>query len=177
MMVLAGSRAPQADTATGGRGALPVQPHGLFHCFFRATPARVPSCLRRGSAVDNCFDASGTLRSRRGHRLVAAFSTTSRRAHARPRSRCSAPRASSRALRWRAGSSNARVGTALTDGTYEPQAPDPASIAKLKQAFPQGVCNYSRPRPSVPVTFAAVPPARETVICPAHSRRPCAIAG
>ena len=66
MMVLAGSRAPQADTATGGRGALPVQPHGLFHCFFRATPARVPSCLRRGSAVDNCFDASGTLRSRRG---------------------------------------------------------------------------------------------------------------
>ncbi|MDM0052583.1 DUF6351 family protein [Variovorax sp. J22R115] len=37
------------------------------------------------------------------------------------------------------------VDTALQDGTYAPWAPDPASVAKLKQIFPQGVCDYSRP--------------------------------
>ncbi|WP_286509333.1 DUF6351 family protein [Variovorax davisae] len=37
------------------------------------------------------------------------------------------------------------VDAALTDGTYEPWAPDPVSVDKLKQTFPQGVCDYSRP--------------------------------
>jgi len=37
------------------------------------------------------------------------------------------------------------VDAALTDGTYEPWAPDPASVDKLRQTFPQGVCDYSRP--------------------------------
>ncbi|MDM0084874.1 DUF6351 family protein [Variovorax sp. J31P179] len=43
------------------------------------------------------------------------------------------------------------VDTALADGTYGPWIPDDASVAKLKQIFPQGVCDYSRPdqgRPS-----------------------------
>jgi len=37
------------------------------------------------------------------------------------------------------------VDAALHDGTYEPWAPDPGSVAKLKQVFPQGVCDYSLP--------------------------------
>ena len=44
------------------------------------------------------------------------------------------------------------VDTALADGTYRPWVPDDASVAKLKQIFPQGVCDYSKPdqgRPSL----------------------------
>jgi len=37
------------------------------------------------------------------------------------------------------------VDAALADGTYQPWNPDAASVAKLKQIFPQGVCDYSRP--------------------------------
>lgn len=94
--------------------------------------------------MDICFDARGTLRSRRGppsgggildHKPKGACTpaiplfSTSRIVTGAPLEggifKC--------ALK--------SVGTALADGTYEPQAPDPASIAKLKQAFPQGVFN------------------------------------
>jgi hypothetical protein len=37
------------------------------------------------------------------------------------------------------------VDTAVADGTYAPWLPDDASIAKLKQTHPQGVCDYSKP--------------------------------
>ncbi|HEY0859182.1 MAG TPA: DUF6351 family protein [Albitalea sp.] len=36
------------------------------------------------------------------------------------------------------------VETALQDGTYMPWIPDAPSVAKLKQIFPQGVCDYSQ---------------------------------
>jgi hypothetical protein len=31
------------------------------------------------------------------------------------------------------------------DGTYAPWMPNAAAVAKLKQMFPEGVCDYSRP--------------------------------
>jgi len=37
------------------------------------------------------------------------------------------------------------VETALQDGTYAPWMPDGPSVAKLKQVFPNGVCDYTRP--------------------------------
>lgn len=37
------------------------------------------------------------------------------------------------------------VDRALVDGTYAPWMPDAAAVAKLKQIFPEGVCDYSRP--------------------------------
>lgn len=37
------------------------------------------------------------------------------------------------------------VDTALEDGTYGNWTPDGAQIARLKQIFPQGVCDYSQP--------------------------------
>ena len=43
------------------------------------------------------------------------------------------------------------VDTAVADGTYAPWTPGAAEITKLKQTFPSGVCDYSKPdqaRPS-----------------------------
>jgi hypothetical protein len=43
------------------------------------------------------------------------------------------------------------VDTAVADGTYAPWMPNAAAISKLKQIFPEGVCDYTRPdqaRPS-----------------------------
>ncbi|MGB5101946.1 MAG: DUF6351 family protein [Steroidobacteraceae bacterium] len=37
------------------------------------------------------------------------------------------------------------VDQAVADGTYAPWTPQAADIAKLKQIFPRGVCDYSRP--------------------------------
>jgi len=37
------------------------------------------------------------------------------------------------------------VDTALSDGTYAPWTPNATEIAQLKQIFPQGVCDYSKP--------------------------------
>jgi hypothetical protein len=43
------------------------------------------------------------------------------------------------------------VDQALADGTFSPWLPNATEVAQLKQIFPQGVCDYSRPdqaRPS-----------------------------
>ena len=37
------------------------------------------------------------------------------------------------------------VNQAVADGDYLPWSPTPEQIAKLKQAFPEGVCDYCRP--------------------------------
>jgi hypothetical protein len=37
------------------------------------------------------------------------------------------------------------VDTAVSDGTYGAWTPSAADVAKLRQIFPQGVCDYSRP--------------------------------
>jgi hypothetical protein len=37
------------------------------------------------------------------------------------------------------------VDTAVADGTYAPWVPNAGEIAQLKQIFPEGVCDYSRP--------------------------------
>ena len=37
------------------------------------------------------------------------------------------------------------VDAAVADGTYAPWAPNPTEIVQLKQIFPEGVCDYSRP--------------------------------
>jgi hypothetical protein len=37
------------------------------------------------------------------------------------------------------------VDAALADGTYAPWVPDAAAATQLKQIFPQGVCDYSKP--------------------------------
>jgi hypothetical protein len=37
------------------------------------------------------------------------------------------------------------VDKAVADGTYAPWAPNAAEITQLKQVFPEGVCDYSRP--------------------------------
>jgi hypothetical protein len=37
------------------------------------------------------------------------------------------------------------VDTAVSDGTYAPWVPSAGEIAKLKQIFPEGVCDYRRP--------------------------------
>ena len=37
------------------------------------------------------------------------------------------------------------VDAALADGTYAPWAPNASEIAQLKQIFPEGVCDYSKP--------------------------------
>jgi hypothetical protein len=37
------------------------------------------------------------------------------------------------------------VDQAVTDGTYAPWMPNAAEIQQLKQIFPDGVCDYSKP--------------------------------
>ena len=37
------------------------------------------------------------------------------------------------------------VDAAVSAGTYAPWAPNPSEVVQLKQIFPEGVCDYSRP--------------------------------
>jgi hypothetical protein len=43
------------------------------------------------------------------------------------------------------------VDTAIADGTYAPWMPNGAAVAKLKQIFPEGVCDYSKPDQARPL--------------------------
>jgi hypothetical protein len=45
------------------------------------------------------------------------------------------------------------VDQALADGTYAPWSPNAAEITQLKQIFPTGVCDYSKPDQARPVSF------------------------
>ena len=42
------------------------------------------------------------------------------------------------------------VDAAVADGTYAPWAPNAGEITQLKQIFPEGVCDYSRPDQAKP---------------------------
>jgi len=45
------------------------------------------------------------------------------------------------------------VDQAVADGTYAPWSPSPTQVAQLKQIFPQGVCDYSRPDQARPASL------------------------
>lgn len=113
----------------------------------RANPNLSVGENRPAAAVDSCFDVNGNL-------IASGPNVWDGILDSKPSGACTRAFPLFSTSRIVAGApfeggifkcALKSVDTALHDGIYEPWVPDPASIAKLKQIFPQGVCDYSRP--------------------------------
>jgi len=113
----------------------------------RANPTRSAAANRTARAVDSCFDTSGALMSR-GESVwdgiidskPAGACTTAFQIYGTSRTVAGGPIEGGIfkcALK--------PVDKALTDGTYGSWTPTVPEIQKLKTAFPEGVCDYSKP--------------------------------
>ena len=113
----------------------------------RANPHLSVAENRPPAAVDSCFDVSGDL-------IASGPSVWDGIIDAKPKGACTLAFPLFGTSRIVAGApfegtmykcALKGVDTAVADGTYVPWAPDEASVAKLKQIFPLGVCDYSKP--------------------------------
>ncbi|HVL58504.1 MAG TPA: DUF6351 family protein, partial [Burkholderiaceae bacterium] len=113
----------------------------------RRDPQRSIGANRPAVAADSCFDATGQLQyagpdAWAGLLEPAPLGPCAARypLHATPRIIAGAPTHGAMfkcALK--------PVIAAIADGTYAPWTPNVFEIARLQQAFPQGVCDYARP--------------------------------
>ena len=113
----------------------------------RANPTKTIAENRPAHAVDSCFDVNGKL-------IYAGNDAWDGVLDDKPDGPCTKEFPMYSTSRIVAGApieggiyqcALKSVDTALTDGTYAPWVPDAGDIAKLKQVFPEGVCDYSRP--------------------------------
>lgn len=119
----------------------------------RANPTRTVAENRPAKAVDSCFDADGKL-------IASGPTVWDGVLDDKPAGACTKLFPMYSTSRIVAGApieggiyrcALKSVDAAVADGTYAPWVPDPVAIAKLKQIFPTGVCDYSKPdqaRPS-----------------------------
>lgn len=119
----------------------------------RANPGKSIAENRPAAAVDSCFDVNGAL-------IYAGNDAWDGVLDDRPDGPCTQRFPMYSTSRIVAGApieggiyrcALKPVDQAVADGTYAPWVPDEAAIATLKQIFPEGVCDYSRPdqaRPS-----------------------------
>jgi hypothetical protein len=119
----------------------------------RANPGKTIAENRPARAVDSCFDVEGKL-------IYAGNDAWDGIINDKPKGACTLAFPIYSTSRIVAGApieggiykcALKSVDAAVADGTYAPWAPDAAAVAKLKQVFPSGVCDYSRPdqaRPS-----------------------------
>ncbi len=119
----------------------------------RANPTKSVAANRPARAVDSCFDVTGTL-------MHAGPDVWDGVLNDKPKGACTLAFPMYGTSRIVAGApieggiyqcALKPVETALADGTYAPWQPNGAAVAKLKQTFPEGVCDYSKPdqaRPS-----------------------------
>ena len=113
----------------------------------RANPGKTVAQNRPARAVDSCFDVNGQL-------MHAGPGVWDGIIDDKPKGACTRAFPLFTTSRIEAGApleggiykcALKSVETALQDGTYAPWMPDGPSVAKLKQVFPNGVCDYTRP--------------------------------
>ncbi|MEO7150706.1 MAG: DUF6351 family protein [Burkholderiaceae bacterium] len=112
-----------------------------------ANPKRSVAENKPAAAVDSCFDVTGKL-------LQAGPAVWDGILDAKPAGACTQAFPLYGSSRTVAGApieggiyrcALKPVDTAVADGSYGGWAPSPAELAKLKQIFAQGVCDYLRP--------------------------------
>jgi hypothetical protein len=112
-----------------------------------ANPKRSVAENKPAAAVDSCFDVNGTL-------MHAGAGVWDGILDAKPAGACTRAFPLYGSSRTVAGApieggiyrcALKPVDAAVSDGSYGGWAPSAAELAKLKQIFPQGVCDYLRP--------------------------------
>ena len=120
----------------------------------RANPTKSIAENRPAHAVDSCFDVNGKL-------IYAGNDAWDGVLDDKPDGPCTKEFPMYSTSRIVAGApieggiyqcALKSVDTALADGTYAPWVPSAGDIAKLKQVFPEGVCDYSRPDQARPAS-------------------------
>jgi hypothetical protein len=118
----------------------------------RANPTRSIAKNRPARAVDSCFDVTGKL-------IYAGNDAWDGILDDKPAGRCTQAFPLYSTSRIVAGApieggiykcALKSVDAAVADGTYAPWVPSGAEVAKLKQVFPEGVCDYSKPDQAKP---------------------------
>jgi hypothetical protein len=118
----------------------------------RANPTRSIAENRPARAVDSCFDVTGKL-------IYAGNDAWDGILDDKPAGRCTQAFPLYSTSRIVAGApieggiykcALKSVDAAVADGTYAPWVPSGAEVAKLKQVFPEGVCDYSKPDQAKP---------------------------
>lgn len=113
----------------------------------RANPTRTLLQNRPAKAVDSCFDVTGKL-------MFSGPDVWDGILNDKPKGACTQAFPLYSTSRIVAGApieggiykcALKPVDTAVSDGTYAPWTPGAAEITKLKQIFPSGVCDYSKP--------------------------------
>jgi len=113
----------------------------------RANPTKSIAENRPAKAVDSCFDVNGKL-------IASGPDVWNGILDDKPAGACTQRFPMHSTSRIVAGApieggiyrcALKPVDTAVADGTYAPWTPAPADIARLKQIFPDGVCDYSKP--------------------------------
>ncbi len=113
----------------------------------RANPTRSVTQNRPARAMDSCFDLNGQL-------MQSGAGVWDGILDNRPAGACTQAFALYSSSRIVAGApieggiyrcTLKSVDQAVADGSYAPWVPGAADVAKLKQIFPAGVCDYSQP--------------------------------
>jgi hypothetical protein len=119
----------------------------------RANPTRTLLQNRPAKAVDSCFDVTGKL-------MFSGPDVWDGIINDKPKGACTQAFPMYSTSRIVAGApieggiyqcALKPVDTAVSDGTYAPWTPSAAELAKLKQIFPSGVCDYSKPDQARPL--------------------------
>jgi hypothetical protein len=136
---------PGVPKASQSMEALAVMDQWLSN--LRADPAKGIAGNKPAQAVDACFDLQGQLMYRGADAWDGILD-------AKAPGKCTQAFKLYGTSRIVAGApiegavydcARKSVDAALGDGTYAPWIPNPAEVAQLKQIFPEGVCDYSRP--------------------------------
>lgn len=135
---------PGVPKASQSMQALAVMDQWMAN--IRANPGKSIAENRPAAAVDSCFDLNGQL-------IQAGADVWDGILDARPAGACTQRFPLYGTSRTVAGApieggiyrcALKPVDVAVSDGTYGSWTPAAADVAKLKQIFPQGVCDYSR---------------------------------
>lgn len=119
----------------------------------RANPTRSIAQNRPAKVVDSCFDVSGKL-------MFSGADVWDGIINDKPKGACTQAFPLYSTSRIVAGApleggiyqcALKSVDGAVADGTYAPWTPSAAETAKLKQIFPSGVCDYSKPDQARPL--------------------------
>lgn len=136
---------PNQPKASQSMDAIAVMDEWMAN--IRANPKKGIARNRPARAVDSCFDVSGQL-------IYAGDDAWNGILDTLPPGPCTQRFPIYATSRIVAGApieggiyqcALKPVDRALVDGTYAPWMPNAAAVAKLKQIFPEGVCDYSRP--------------------------------
>lgn len=136
---------PNTPKASQSLEALAVMDQWLMN--IRANPKAGIAANKPPKAVDACYDRFGAL-------MQSGSGVWDGILDGRPAGACTQAFPLYRTSRIVAGApieggiyncARKSVDAAVADGTYAPWTPNAAEVAQLKQIFPAGVCDYSKP--------------------------------